>query len=119
MATILLVDDHQSMRELYTYLLTQRGHTVLCAENGKTALAILAREEIDLVITDINMPEKNGYEFLMELKQFPSRVPVIAMTDKIEAQDYLHIARRLGAAASYCKDEPHTRFLELVDEFVA
>ena len=54
---ILVVDDERSMRELLAIVLKREGYEVLLAENGRTALETLAREAIDLLITDIKMPD--------------------------------------------------------------
>lgn len=60
--TILIVDDEPALRELAYEVLSQRGYKIICAENGKKAQNILKNESIDLIITDIIMPELNGYQ---------------------------------------------------------
>ena len=62
MATIMAVDDMLSMRNLVKSVLEKRGHTVITQENGKSALDYAESNSVDLVISDINMPECNGIE---------------------------------------------------------
>lgn len=60
--TILVVDDEPSLRELNKQILSAQGYNVICAEGGKQALSILEKEDIVLVISDVVMPEMDGYE---------------------------------------------------------
>ncbi len=64
MARILVVDVEESITQIVEHLLTAKGHQVICAVNGKEALKIVERQTIDLVITDIVMPEMDGYELI-------------------------------------------------------
>jgi two-component system response regulator PilR (NtrC family) len=67
-ARILVVDDERSMRELLAIVLRREGHEVFLAENGRSALALLEREPIDLLISDIKMPDMSGVELLRAAK---------------------------------------------------
>ena len=58
--TILIADDELRIRKLVADFLLREGYLVLEADNGKTALAMLAKEKIDLVILDVMMPEQDG-----------------------------------------------------------
>lgn len=60
--TILLVDDEAALIQLASLMLKERGYHVLCAENGKAALDLLEQESIDLMISDVIMPEIDGYQ---------------------------------------------------------
>src|SRR5436309_6005549 len=77
---ILVVDDERSMRELLAIVLKREGYEVLLAENGRTALETLAREAIDLLITDIKMPDMSGVEVLRAAKQADQDVLGIMIT---------------------------------------
>jgi two-component system response regulator PilR (NtrC family) len=68
LARILVVDDERSMRELLAIVLRREGHEVFLAENGRSALALLEREPIDLLISDIKMPDMSGVELLRAAK---------------------------------------------------
>ncbi|CBS90807.1 response regulator [Azospirillum lipoferum] len=104
-ATILLVDDDPDFRGMARIAFTRAGYAVHEAENGNTALAILASRTVDLVVTDIIMPEADGYEVILRLKEQPSRPPLIAVTGgslrlRMELPG---MARLLGADAAFEK----------------
>jgi len=60
--TILIVDDEHTLLELTREVLIQQGYKVICAQNGKKALEILAAEPVNLLLTDVIMPEMDGYQ---------------------------------------------------------
>jgi two-component system, response regulator, stage 0 sporulation protein F len=93
---ILIVDDEENTRIGLTKLLTQEGFEVESAANGHEALESLGRQKVGLVISDINMPEMNGIEFLQELgRRFPS-TNVVMITAYGGVESYLE-AMNLGA----------------------
>ena len=69
MARILLIEDNDPIRTLLRETLEFDGHTVIEARNGKQGLALFQHANADLVITDIVMPEKDGLEVVMELRE--------------------------------------------------
>ncbi len=71
MATILVVDDHEEIRDALDAILEEEGHDVLQAENGKQAIEIVAANGPDVVLLDIAMPEMDGLETLRRLKASP------------------------------------------------
>jgi DNA-binding response OmpR family regulator len=101
MARILIIEDDKAVRTMLGLTLTHFGHTVLEAGNGREGLELFKRANADLVITDIVMPEKEGLEVLIELRQ--KQVPlvkVIAISGggRQHAKDYLRMAKLMGAA---------------------
>ena len=82
MATILVVDDEQPLRDLLADVLELDGHRVIVAGNGREALAIARRDRPDLVVSDVMMPHLNGVRLCQQLKAEPSSasVPVILMS---------------------------------------
>jgi CheY-like chemotaxis protein len=68
-STILLADDEPNIRRVFEALFTKEGHTVLTAENGKKALEIAGANQIDMLITDLIMPDMSGVEVLQKVKQ--------------------------------------------------
>ena len=82
MATILVVDDEQPLRDLLADVLELDGHRVILAGNGRDALAIARRDRPDLVVSDVMMPHLNGVRLCQQLKAEPSTasVPVILMS---------------------------------------
>jgi DNA-binding response OmpR family regulator len=102
MATVMVVDDTEIIRETVAKLLRQQGYETVCACNGKEALAVFGKTTLDLVLLDVMMPEMDGMEFLQSLRKDPRghNVPVIMMTalsdeanqkkaEKLGASDYL------------------------------
>lgn len=100
MAKILIVEDDQQLRNLICSYLQRENHDVNTAENGQQAIKMLTNEQIDLVITDIIMPEKDGFEVLMWLMIQPDRPKVIAITGGSPGLDVnviLDISQKLKA----------------------
>src|ERR1700738_4596063 len=77
---ILVVDDERSMRELLAIVLRREGYEVLLAENGRTAIEMLESEPIDLLISDIKMPDLSGVEVLRAAKRVDPDILGIMIT---------------------------------------
>ena len=96
---VLVVDDEISWQILLQRFLEQRGYTVRTASSATEALQLLVKYKPDLIMTDIRMPDMNGFDFLHTLKEQPSlaATPVVFLSgiDDFEAQK---VARSLGAA---------------------
>ena len=86
MANILIADDEKEIIRLLKVYIEANGNKVFEANNGKVALEILEKENIDLVIVDIMMPEKNGYEVIKEIRK-GRYIPVLVISAKIELSD--------------------------------
>jgi DNA-binding NtrC family response regulator len=111
---ILVVDDDQGVRiELFETLIKQ-DLEVSVAENGRMALEILNREPVDLVVTDIKMPEMDGLELLKRAKIVCPSVPVVVMTG-FATVDSAILAMKLGAFDYILKPFP----MEVMQEAVA
>lgn len=94
--TILLIDDDKSFRRVIEYQLVEEGYEVITADNGSIGLDILSNQKIDLVITDIRMPEMDGLELLKTLKEISYDVIVIVVTAYGSIESAVE-AMRLGA----------------------
>jgi DNA-binding NtrC family response regulator len=77
---MLVVDDDQALCELLEESLARRGHEVSTALDAPGALALLQKQEIDVVLADLNMPGKTGLEFCADLRLNRPDVPVVIMT---------------------------------------
>ena len=79
---VLLVEDEPNLLRLTSVMLERAGFQVLQAENGARGVEIALQEKPDIVITDLIMPEKNGFELCKELRkdELLSRVPIIVLT---------------------------------------
>jgi len=116
MARILVIDDDEQIRNMLRILLQKEGYDVECAQEGKVALALFNHSPFNLVITDIVMPEKEGLETIMELKQQHPNVSIIAISGggRVNPGHYLDGARALGAAFTFTKPVKLDRLLSAV-----
>ena len=94
--TILVVDDERSMREMLFIMLTKEGHDVVVADCGKAAVDILRRRPVDLLISDIRMPDMSGVDVLREAKAIRQDIVGIMMTAFKSSESAVE-ALRLGA----------------------
>lgn len=78
--TILVVDDEEVIRELLTEVLVDEGYRVRCAADGIEALDIIAREQPDLVLSDVCMPRLDGCALADRLARSGNRVPIVLMS---------------------------------------
>ena len=85
--TILTADDSASMRQLVSFTLRQAGYDVLEGMDGKDALAKLAQTPVQMLITDLNMPNMDGIELIRQVRALPQYkyIPIIMLTT--ESQD--------------------------------
>jgi len=89
---ILVVDDHPTIAGLMSQLLMQRGYDVVTAENAEQAAAEVRRQAPDLILSDVRMPGKSGYELCRELKSDPATrlIPFVLITGLTDSADKLH-----------------------------
>jgi DNA-binding NtrC family response regulator len=114
MSRVLVVDDVGALAEQYAYDLRRLGgHQVAMATQGEDALAILAREPMDCVILDLEMPGMDGFEVLRRLKHLGVETPVIVYTGTGDFDRCVQ-AVRLGAAGFIDKAEPMERVAQEV-----
>ena len=93
---ILVVDDERSMRELLAIVLRREGYEVLLADNGRTAIDLLEREPVDLLISDIKMPDLSGVDVLRAAKKIDQDILGIMITAFASTETAVE-AMRLGA----------------------
>lgn len=80
MFKILIVEDDKELRELFSTVLHENGYEAIEAKHGQMALDIIEREYIDLIITDIMMPEMDGFEFTRQLRDAGYTLPILMIT---------------------------------------
>ena len=118
MARILVVDDEEIIRFTLRQILEKAGHEVLEAANGRDAQDSYEEHRVDLVITDIIMPEKEGIETIVELRQRQPDLRIIAVSGggRTRTLDYLEIAERLGADGALAKPLNRQAVIDAVDK---
>jgi DNA-binding NtrC family response regulator len=116
---ILLIDDEDDVRDDVRQMLEHEGIAVTCAANGQIAMRIYHKEAFDLVITDLLMPERDGLEVIMELKQASPDVKIIAMAGGSQTRMYDMlpvVARKLGAQRALIKPFTAAELLDAIRE---
>jgi CheY-like chemotaxis protein len=118
MATILVIDDDESMRDLLRLHLAAAGYEVEVAADAIAAGYMVLRSPPDLIITDVNMPHLDGFEFIEALRSDKTlpRIPVIFLTS-VEEGD--HRGKSLGAVGYVTKPVRADKLLSLVAQNVS
>lgn len=117
--TLLIVDDSASMRQLISFTVKDAGYDVLVAANGNEALNKIAGVKLDMVITDLNMPEMDGITFIRRLRGMQEFrfVPIVMLTT--EAQDAKkQDGRAAGASGWIVKPFSPEKLLDVIRKFV-
>lgn len=121
MKRILLIDDNEAFRRPLSDVLERAGHEVINAAEGARALSLLHSQAVDLVITDLIMPGKEGLETILEVRKLHPALKIIAISGggRINAFDYLQLAEKLGAVATLAKPFTAAQILEVIDRALA
>ncbi len=121
MKRILVVDDDEMFRAMLCETLRDAGYEVLDAENGRDAIKIVSGTKLDLVITDLIMPEKEGLETIREITIDYPGIKIIAVSGGLRGggMDFLPIAGHMGAARVFRKPLDRKAFLAAVAELTA
>ena len=82
----LTVDDSKTMREMVAFTLKGAGYDIIEAEDGKHALSVLGNTAVDVIVTDLNMPNMNGIELIRELRANPTYkyTPILMLTTEAD-----------------------------------
>jgi two-component system chemotaxis response regulator CheY len=112
---ILTVEDSTSMREMISFTLTEAGYQVMEAKDGQDALARLPQEGIDMVITDLNMPNMNGIELTRTLRSDPAFkfLPILFLTTESQVHKKQD-AKEAGATGWIVKPFKREQLLSVV-----
>jgi CheY-like chemotaxis protein len=113
---ILVVDDDAWMRDSTSRILESEGWEAVPANEGKEALAKLAEERFDLVVTDLVMPGMEGIETIARLRKLNPATPVIAVSGggRTFPGEYLTLATQLGASLALAKPFDRRELIEAV-----
>ncbi len=119
-ARILIIDDEEQIREMLAQMLTREGYKVVHADNGKEGMKACREQEVDLIITDIIMPEKDGIEMILELRHDFPHLKVIAISGggRLGPDGYLEMAQKLGAHRTFFKPFNRKEILDAVQELL-
>jgi two-component system chemotaxis response regulator CheY len=117
---ILTVDDSRTMRDMVSFTLKGAGFDVLEAEDGVKALSVVGNSSVDLVITDINMPNMDGITLVKQLraKQNFKSTPILILTTE-GGDDKKAEGRAAGATGWIVKPFAPEKLLQVVNKFCA
>ena len=117
---VLLVDDSISIRKFVGQMLQRGGFSVVTANDGLEALQRLGELEVDVLVTDLEMPRLNGYELIRDIRRRPGMrdVPVVVLTTRA-GEKHAALARELGVSHYVTKPVDEHTLVRLVDALVA
>ena len=115
--TIITVDDASTIRKMVSFTLQPTGHRVLEAADGTQAMDLLRKEAVDLILSDINMPNMNGSELTRQVRTLPqhSTTPIILLTTESEPQKKAE-GKAAGASGWIVKPFKQDQLLALVNK---
>ena len=118
--TVLVVDDSSSLRALVKLALTRAGYAVIEGADGKDGLIKLEGRKVNLIVSDVNMPNMDGITFLRQVKLHPRHkfIPVIMLTTETE-QARMQQAKAAGARAWLVKPFHPPALLDAVSQLAA
>jgi two-component system chemotaxis response regulator CheY len=119
MKTVLAVDDSPSVRNMVKLSLTGAGYGVVEAGDGALGLAAAKNASVNLVVTDLNMPNMNGLEFIRALRQLPPYrgVPIVFLTTESD-ESIKREAKAAGATAWITKPFKQDQLIAVVKKLI-
>jgi len=120
MPTIVIADDDKNLRSMLKQIFEVENYTVLEADNGEKAIEYVNKNHVDLVITDLIMPKKEGIETINELNHKYPSLPVFAMSGACmtDSKIYLEIAKKLGVVKTFLKPFDINEMLDSVKSVI-
>ncbi|MCF0222349.1 MAG: response regulator [Fibrobacter sp.] len=120
MSTILVIDDDEQFNLMLKSALEIKGYNVETASNGRDAKALYQNKTYDVIITDIIMPDVDGYEVILDLRRLNMSDRTIAVSGggRTAAEDYLVTAQHFDVAATFNKPVDLQALRAKVDEII-
>ena len=120
MQRILIIDDDHHILLMIKKMLERAGFEVDLASNGNEGLELFKKMPVDLVITDIIMPEKEGLETIREMKRLRPDLKIIAMSGggKVSSDNYLNTAKIFGASRTLAKPFSQKQMVSAVQDLL-
>lgn len=118
MKRILVIDDDEKIRMVFKRFLVGHGYEIDCAEDGREGLKLLEANALDLVVTDIMMPNTDGLEVALAMRKSHPDTPVIAISGGMTSvpMDFLPIVKKFGACKVLYKPVVLADLLAAVEE---
>ena len=120
MSTVLIIDDDAQFNLMLKSALEIKGYEVETAANGKEGKALYQNKKYDVIITDIIMPDVDGYEVILDLRRMGMSDRTIAVSGggRTAADDYLVTAQHFDVAATFNKPIDLQALRDKVDEII-
>ncbi len=117
--TVLIVDDSASMRQLVSFALKSAGYDVVAAVHGRDALDKVDGTKVEMVVTDLNMPEMDGIELIKQLRAKPTTkfTPIVMLTTESQ-ETKKQEGKQAGASGWLVKPFKPDELVEIVKKFV-
>jgi twitching motility two-component system response regulator PilH len=119
MATILIVEDSQTERQVLRKMLEKGGHLVIAATDGVEGIAMARQNNPDLILMDVVMPGQNGFQTTRQLSRDPAtqHIPIIIVTTKDQETDKVW-AKRQGASDYFVKPVAEEQLLPSIESLL-
>lgn len=116
---VLIVDDSVGIREAMKYSLENEGYEVLVCDNGKNALSCFNGQEINLVVTDLYMPEMDGIEFIRNVRKIPGyqKIPLLLLTTETQLEKIME-AKAAGATGWIIKPFVPAKLMDTIRKLI-
>ena len=117
--TILVVDDSEMVVKVLSFIIKKAGYTILSAIDGKAALEFFDGRDIDLVITDLNMPVMDGIELISEirLKEYYKHIPIVLFSAGND-EEQKQIQKTSGATLLFDKNDIQEKMIPTIKKML-
>lgn len=121
MTKILVIDDDALVVATIKSVLKRKAYDVVCTSSGREAVALVQKDDFDLAICDMIMPDMEGLETITHLKKMRPQLPVVAMSGggRTKTMDFLRLAESIGAADSLRKPFSGEDIVKVVERCLA
>lgn len=116
--SVLLIDDDPMMLESLAMALEEYGFRVLTASSGLSGLRVFREQRPAAVLTDIVMPGQDGFETMLKIRREQPDAKVIAISGQLDKWDYLDLAEKLGADATFAKGRDVRSLVETLNRIL-
>lgn len=117
---VLIADDNEDGRIIMSLLLKEKGHSVVAAPNGKIALDMVNESMPDMIVTDILMPEMDGFELCRQIRANPeyNHVIIVIYTGSYKSPADIELGRAIGANEYIIKPQEPSVFTQLIEKAI-
>ena len=117
---VLIADDNEDGRIIMSLLLKEKGHNVVAAPNGKVALDMVKESKPDMIVTDILMPEMDGFELCRQIRASPeyNHVIIVIYTGSYKSPADIELGCAIGANEYIIKPQEPRVFTQLIEKAI-